>query len=105
MSKVYLMYDNEISTLGLLNILSTVFFSLGISAWSAAIGIYASFLNYDHLNAESKVLMRYGPSGLFYVGILCLGATILTYWISYRTVRRIKKESTPPGVSRAGFRD
>ena len=93
MTKAYLIYDAEFGQLGAMNILSTVFFSFALASWTTAIGIYVSFINYDHLNPKSEVIMEFGPPCLGVLGGLFLAVTIWAYIKSYGIVKRVKSES------------
>lgn len=93
MSKVYLIYEVEFSSLGTMNFLTTVFFSLALALWSLGAGIIISLINCDTLKPESSVLLHYGPWVLGVLGLACIGIAIWAHVQSVGIKDRVRKES------------
>jgi peptidoglycan/LPS O-acetylase OafA/YrhL len=79
MTKVYLIYAVERKGLGMMNFLTTAFFSVALALWAFGGGIIVSLINYDALNPESKVLLDYGPWVLGILGAIFMGLAVWAY--------------------------
>jgi hypothetical protein len=93
MSKVYLTYDWEFNLIGMLNGLTTVFFSVGLALWSLAAGIITSLISCSQLSPECHALLDYGPPIAGILGLVCFGVAGWAAWKNKGIKDNIKTES------------